>query len=195
MRRSIILVDRISSLIFSLNSEITIGNSIVVLFHHFQYMDLSVHDMLSDTVICKCSFLVSHPLMVIHMWMCSSRSEEGIYYAIDLGGTSFRVMKLELGYGSMVINKKVEYRPVPEELTKGTSEVIVIICFTSLQDELFFSSCIITNFTLLAGLVRSNCLSTKELHWKRGWERWGKGTWFYIFLPRQTSFHILRVIN
>ena len=73
-------------------------------------------------------------------------------------------MKLELGSGSMVINKKVEYRPVPEELTKGTSEVIVIICFTSLQDELFFSSCIITNFTLLAGLVRSNCLSSKELY-------------------------------
>jgi len=61
--------------------------------------------------------------------MCSSRSEEGIYYAIDLGGTSFRVMKLELGSGSTVINKKVEYRPVPEELTKGTSEVIVIILF------------------------------------------------------------------
>jgi hexokinase len=33
-------------------------------------------------------------------------------------------MKLELGPGSMVINKKVEHRPIPEELTKGTSEVI-----------------------------------------------------------------------
>ena len=59
-------------------------------------------------------------------------------------------MKLELGSGSTVINKKVEYRPVPEELTKGTSEVIVIICFT--------------NFTLFAGFVRSNCLSSKELY-------------------------------
>ncbi|XP_062231257.1 hexokinase-10-like isoform X1 [Phragmites australis] len=49
-------------------------------------------------------------------------NEEGIYYAIDLGGTGFRVMKLELGSGSMVINKKVEHRPIPEELTKGTSE-------------------------------------------------------------------------
>lgn len=58
------------------------------------------------------------------MCMRWSRSEEGIYYAIDLGGTSFRVMKLELGPGSMVINKKVEHRPIPEELTKGTSEVI-----------------------------------------------------------------------
>ncbi|GJN14209.1 hypothetical protein PR202_gb01002 [Eleusine coracana subsp. coracana] len=49
-------------------------------------------------------------------------SEEGIYYAIDLGGTSFRVMKLELGSGSMVVNKKVEHQPIPEELTKGSSE-------------------------------------------------------------------------
>ncbi|KAG0517851.1 hypothetical protein BDA96_09G124900 [Sorghum bicolor] len=49
-------------------------------------------------------------------------SEEGIYYSVDLGGTSFRVMKLELGSGSMVINKKVEHQPIPEDLTKGTSE-------------------------------------------------------------------------
>jgi hexokinase len=38
-------------------------------------------------------------------------------------------MKLELGSGSMVINKKVEYRPIAEELTKGSSEVTVIILF------------------------------------------------------------------
>nr|CAB3461662.1 unnamed protein product [Digitaria exilis] len=50
-------------------------------------------------------------------------SEEGIYYAIDLGGTCFRVMKLELGSVSMVINKKVEHHPISEDLTKGTSEV------------------------------------------------------------------------
>jgi hexokinase len=53
------------------------------------------------------------------------RSEEGIYYSVDLGGTSFRVMKLELGSGSMVINKKVEHRPIPQDLTKGTSEVTI----------------------------------------------------------------------
>lgn len=58
-----------------------------------------------------------------------TRSEEGIYYAIDLGGTSFRVLKLEFGAGSMIINKKVEHHPIPEELTKGTSEVCFIILF------------------------------------------------------------------
>ncbi|PWZ19606.1 Hexokinase-10 [Zea mays] len=49
-------------------------------------------------------------------------SEEGVYYSVDLGGTSFRVMKLELGPGSTIINKKIEHQPIPEDLTKGTSE-------------------------------------------------------------------------
>ncbi|KAM0857621.1 hypothetical protein ACQ4PT_048350 [Festuca glaucescens] len=50
-------------------------------------------------------------------------SEEGIYYAIDIGGTCFRFLKVELGAGSTIINQKVEYQPIKEELTKGTSEV------------------------------------------------------------------------
>jgi hexokinase len=49
--------------------------------------------------------------------------------AIDLGGTSFRIIKLELSSG-MVINKKVEHQPIPpEELTKGTIEVYAITLF------------------------------------------------------------------
>uniref|UniRef100_J3M6K4 Phosphotransferase n=1 Tax=Oryza brachyantha TaxID=4533 RepID=J3M6K4_ORYBR len=51
-----------------------------------------------------------------------TRSEEGIYYAIDLGGTSFRVLQVELGAGSTIINRKVEHQPIPEKLTKGTSD-------------------------------------------------------------------------
>ncbi|OEL19024.1 Hexokinase-10 [Dichanthelium oligosanthes] len=61
-------------------------------------------------------------------------SEEGIYYAIDLGGTSFRVMKLELGSGSMAINKKIEHRPIPEELTKGTSEDLFDLIASALKN-------------------------------------------------------------
>ncbi|KAG8085383.1 hypothetical protein GUJ93_ZPchr0010g10261 [Zizania palustris] len=48
-------------------------------------------------------------------------SEEGVYYAIDLGGTSFRVLKVELGAGSTIINQKVEHQSIPENLTKGAS--------------------------------------------------------------------------
>ncbi|TVU19142.1 hypothetical protein EJB05_35279, partial [Eragrostis curvula] len=60
--------------------------------------------------------------------------EEGIYYAIDLGGTSFRVMKLELGPGSMVINKKIEHQPIPEELTKGTTEELFNVIALALKN-------------------------------------------------------------
>ncbi|WVZ98303.1 hypothetical protein U9M48_043764 [Paspalum notatum var. saurae] len=61
-------------------------------------------------------------------------SEEGIYYVIDLGGTSFRVMRLELGSGSMVINKKVEHQPIPEKLTKGTSEDLFDLIASALKN-------------------------------------------------------------
>ena len=57
------------------------------------------------------------------------RSEQGIYYAIDIGGTCFRFLKVELGAGSTIIHHKVEHQPIKEELMKGTSEVCLIILF------------------------------------------------------------------
>ncbi|CAM0885298.1 unnamed protein product [Alopecurus aequalis] len=47
--------------------------------------------------------------------------EEGVYYAIDLGGTNFRVLRVEVGVGSVIVNQKVETQDIPEELL-GTSE-------------------------------------------------------------------------
>ncbi|KAL6610080.1 hypothetical protein ACP70R_040049 [Stipagrostis hirtigluma subsp. patula] len=61
-------------------------------------------------------------------------SEEGIYYAIDLGGTSFRVMKVELGAGSMIINQKVEHQSIPENITKGTSEDLFNLIASALKN-------------------------------------------------------------
>jgi hexokinase len=61
-----------------------------------------------------------------YLVMCPNRNEEGIYYAIDLGGTNFRVLRVEVGAGSVVISQKVEHQPIPEELTKGTLEVLVL---------------------------------------------------------------------
>ena len=89
------------------------------------------------------------------------RNDEGSYYSVDLGGTSFRVMKLELGSGSMVINKKVEHRPIPEDLTKGTSEVTIIILFQFLCKIYIVPN---TNVTLCLGFIQSNCLGIKELY-------------------------------
>ncbi|GJM91923.1 hypothetical protein PR202_ga08346 [Eleusine coracana subsp. coracana] len=54
------------------------------------------------------------------------RNEEGIYYAIDLGGTNFRVLRVEVGAGSVVISRKVEHEPIPQELTKGAIQLYSI---------------------------------------------------------------------
>lgn len=59
--------------------------------------------------------------LVMHL----NRNEEGIYYAIDLGGTNLRVLRVEVGAGSVIVNRKVEHQPIPEELTNGTTEVLV----------------------------------------------------------------------
>ncbi|KAG8047531.1 hypothetical protein GUJ93_ZPchr0008g11602 [Zizania palustris] len=52
----------------------------------------------------------------------SGRNEESIHYSIDLGRTNFRVLRVEVGAGSVIINQKVEHQPISEELTKGTTE-------------------------------------------------------------------------
>nr|CAB3475396.1 unnamed protein product [Digitaria exilis] len=60
-------------------------------------------------------------------------NEEGTYYAIDLGGTNFRVLRVEVGAGSVVTSRKVEL-PIPEELTKGTIEELFNFVATALKD-------------------------------------------------------------
>ncbi|KAF8755334.1 hypothetical protein HU200_011348 [Digitaria exilis] len=60
-------------------------------------------------------------------------NEEGTYYSIDLGGTNFRVLRVEVGAGSVVTSRKVEL-PIPEELTKGTIEELFNFIATALKD-------------------------------------------------------------
>ncbi|XP_002459072.1 hexokinase-3 [Sorghum bicolor] len=48
-------------------------------------------------------------------------NEQGTYYSIDLGGTNFRVLRVEVGAVSVVTSREVKL-PIPEELTKGTIE-------------------------------------------------------------------------
>ncbi|RLM61753.1 hexokinase-3 [Panicum miliaceum] len=60
-------------------------------------------------------------------------NEEGIYHAIDLVGTIFRVLRVEVGAGSVVTSRKVEL-PIPEELTKGTIEELFNFVAIALKD-------------------------------------------------------------
>ncbi|XP_057955705.1 hexokinase-3 [Malania oleifera] len=50
-------------------------------------------------------------------------SEKGTYYALDLGGTNFRVLRVQLGgKRSAILGCDVERQPIPEHLMTSTSE-------------------------------------------------------------------------
>ncbi|KAJ6299496.1 hypothetical protein OIU76_020461 [Salix suchowensis] len=50
-------------------------------------------------------------------------SEIGTYYALDLGGTNFRVLRIQLGgRRSSILSQDVERRPIPQHLMTSTSE-------------------------------------------------------------------------
>jgi hexokinase len=51
------------------------------------------------------------------------RDEKGLYYAVDLGGTNFRVLRVQLGgKQGRVIKQEYEEVAIPPELMIGTSE-------------------------------------------------------------------------
>ncbi|WVZ67470.1 hypothetical protein U9M48_016541 [Paspalum notatum var. saurae] len=60
-------------------------------------------------------------------------NEDGIYYSIDLGGTNFRMLRVEVVAGSVVTSRKVEL-PIPEELTNGTIEELFSFVAMALKD-------------------------------------------------------------
>ncbi|XP_021843292.1 hexokinase-3 isoform X2 [Spinacia oleracea] len=61
-------------------------------------------------------------------------SEKGIYYALDLGGTNFRVLRVQLGgRRSGIVRHDVERKPIPEHLMTSTSEDLFDFIATSLK--------------------------------------------------------------
>ncbi|XP_007015149.2 PREDICTED: hexokinase-3 [Theobroma cacao] len=63
-----------------------------------------------------------------------SGSEKGTYYALDLGGTNFRVLRVELGgQRSSVLDQDVERQPIPQQLMSGRSEDLLDFIASSLQ--------------------------------------------------------------
>ena len=52
------------------------------------------------------------------------RHEEGLFYALDLGGANFRVLRCLLGGpAARVVKQEYEEVPIPRHLMLGTSEV------------------------------------------------------------------------
>lgn len=61
-------------------------------------------------------------------------SERGTYYALDLGGTNFRVLRVKLGgQRSSILAQDVDTKPIPEHLMTGTSEELFDFLASSLQ--------------------------------------------------------------
>ena len=55
-------------------------------------------------------------------------NEKGLFYALDLGGTNFRVLRVQLGgKEERVIATEFEQVSIPQELMFGTSEVFFLI--------------------------------------------------------------------
>ncbi|KAL6976605.1 Hexokinase-3, variant 2 [Sarracenia purpurea var. burkii] len=62
-------------------------------------------------------------------------SEKGTYYALDLGGTNFRVLRVQLrGEGSSVLGHDVERQPIPQHLKTSTSKELFDFIASSLKD-------------------------------------------------------------
>lgn len=88
-----------------------------------------------------------HFLLVIltfgYYWI-SFRSEKGTYYALDLGGTNFRVLRVQLGGNSSdrsaILRHDVDRQAIPPHLMTSTSEVIEFVTHCSLTPEHIFSS-------------------------------------------------------
>ncbi|KAK9673611.1 hypothetical protein RND81_12G178600 [Saponaria officinalis] len=63
-------------------------------------------------------------------------SERGVYYALHLGGTNFRVLRVQLGGGrrSGILKLDVERKPIPEHLMTGTCEDLFDFIAESLKE-------------------------------------------------------------
>lgn len=74
---------------------------------------------------CGGSFRCSYWVVLLFFPFSLFRSEKGTFYALDLGGTNFRVLRACLGgQRSPSLKHDVERQPIPQHLMTGTSEVI-----------------------------------------------------------------------
>lgn len=74
-------------------------------------------------------------MLCANLWfyLACFRNEKGAYYALDLGGTNFRVLRVQLrGERSTIIEPHVEQQPIPEHLMTSTSEVPKILLISML---------------------------------------------------------------
>ncbi|PSS31258.1 Hexokinase-2 like [Actinidia chinensis var. chinensis] len=68
-----------------------------------------------------------------------TRNEKGLFYALDLGGTNFQVLRVQLGgKDERVVATEFEQVSIPQELMFGTSEVCLFIIFAKCLIRIHF---------------------------------------------------------
>ncbi|XP_051141580.1 hexokinase-3 isoform X2 [Andrographis paniculata] len=73
-------------------------------------------------------------MLLTHVQNLPTGNEQGIYYALDIGGTNFRIVRVELdGQKSDSIKHDVERMPIPPHLMTGTSEELFDFIATSFE--------------------------------------------------------------
>lgn len=136
----------------------------------------------------KLFFFIIYKLMKT----CIFRDEEGLFYALDLGGTNFRVLRVQLG-GKVgrVLKQEFTEVSIPPNLMTGSSEVskwFLTFEFFIFIYKLLTSNIFSGTFWLYSGGAGQVC-------WDRRWRFssfcWKtKGAWFYVFISSEADINI-----
>lgn len=79
---------------------------------------------MSVLLLCSCVFLGADANYVVKF----DRDETGFFYALDLGGTNFRVMRVLLGgKQDRVVKREFKEESIPPHLMTGKSHVSFLI--------------------------------------------------------------------
>lgn len=147
-------------------------------------------------------------------WKFSYRKEKGLFYAVDLGGTNFRVLRVRLGgKKGEVLSQEYKEVAIPRELMTGTGKVLfpflvsINFAFDTQgeekfhHDELGFQVCmdlqVLNVLRGAAGSFRLHCEYTCFIrrHGRlstRAKCRQSQGGWFCIFFPCSTNIRQVR---
>ncbi|KAJ8543829.1 hypothetical protein K7X08_025447 [Anisodus acutangulus] len=74
-------------------------------------------------------------MLLTYVDKLSNGSEKGTYYALDLGGTNFRVLRVHLGgQRSAILGQDIDRQPIPQHLMTSTSKDLFDFIASSLKD-------------------------------------------------------------
>ncbi|CAK9184349.1 unnamed protein product [Ilex paraguariensis] len=105
-------------------------------------------------------------------------SEKGMYYALDLGSTNFRVLRVQLGgQRSAIVGHNVDWQPIPQHLKTSTSEELFDFIVSSLKGFVERHDNVADvsqtkrrelGFTFSFPVKQTSILSGTLIHWTKG---------------------------